>query len=91
MVKAHVQDLASMGRPVRLSTLIVRAWTRAWDGILAMSGPRCPYRVGEAVVGDDPFNGRHEGIIMSQHGPFVEVGATAGVFYYDHRHLRPQE
>jgi hypothetical protein len=87
MVKAHVQDLASMGRPVKLSTLIARAWRRAFAGL----GPRSPYRVGDAVVGDDPFNGRNEGIVVSHRGPSVEVGAAAGVFYYDHRHLRPQD
>jgi hypothetical protein len=87
MVKAHVQDLASMGRPVKLSTLIARPWNRA----LAAFGPRSPYRVGDAVVGDDPFNGRHEGIVMSQCGPSVELVAATGVFYYDHRHLRPHD
>ncbi|WP_255769892.1 hypothetical protein [Pseudarthrobacter sulfonivorans] len=87
MVKAHVQDLASMGRPVRLSTLIAGAWRRA----LAATGPRSPYRVGDAVVGDDPFNGRQEGIVVSHRGPSVELSAAAGVFYYDHRHLRPQD
>ncbi|BAS07034.1 hypothetical protein AHiyo4_04560 [Arthrobacter sp. Hiyo4] len=50
-----------------------------------------PYRVGDAVVGDDPCNGRHAGIIMSHRGPSVELGAEAGVFFYDHRHLRPQD
>ena len=87
MVKAHVQDLASMGRPVRLSTLVRRAWRR----VLAAFRPRSPYRVGDAVVGDDPFNGRHEGIIMSHRGPSVELGAAAGVFFYDHRNLRPRD
>ncbi|GAC1489345.1 MAG: hypothetical protein NVS2B15_07000 [Pseudarthrobacter sp.] len=87
MMKAHVQDVASMGRPVKISALIARAWSRA----LAARGPRPPYRVGDAVVGDDPFNGRNEGIVMSYRGPSVEVGAAAGVFYYDHRHLRPQD
>jgi hypothetical protein len=87
MVKAHVQDRARMGRPVKLSTLVARAWS----GALAAVGPKSPYRVGDAVVGDDPFNGRQEGIIMSHCGPSVELGAAAGVFYYDHRHLRPQD
>jgi len=85
MVKAHVQDLASMGRPLKISTLIARTWAR----LVSTLGPRSPYRVGDAVVGDDPFNGRREGIVMSRRGPSVEVGAAAGVFYYDHRHLRP--
>jgi hypothetical protein len=87
MVKAQVQDMAGMGRPVKLSTFIARVWSRA----LAAFGPRSPYRVGDAVVGDDPFNGRQEGIVMSHRGPSVELGAAAGVFYYDHRHLRPQD
>jgi hypothetical protein len=47
--------------------------------------------VGDAVVGDDPFNGRQEGIVMSHCGTSVELSAAAGVFYYDHRHLRPQD
>jgi len=84
MVKAHVPDLASMGRPVRLSTLVAGAWDRA----LVNLGPKCPYRLGDAVVGDDPFNGRHEGIVMSRRGASVELGTAAGVFFYDHRHLR---
>jgi hypothetical protein len=87
MMKAHVQDLASMGRPVRLSTLIVTAW----DRVLTTRGPKCPYRLGDAVVGDDPFNGRHEGIVMSRRGSSVELGTAAGVFFYDHRHLRRQD
>lgn len=87
MVKAHVQDLASMGQPVSFSFLIVSAW----DRLLATLGPKCPYRVGDAVVGDDPFNGRHEGIVMSRCGSSVELGTAAGVFFYDHRHLRRQD
>lgn len=87
MMKAHVQDLASMGRPVRLSTLIVTAW----DRVRRILGPKCPYRVGDAVVGEDPFNGRQEGIVMSRQGSSVELGTAAGVFFYDHRHLRRQD
>ncbi|MEW9872058.1 hypothetical protein [Arthrobacter sp. HS15c] len=84
MVKAHVPDLASMGRPVRLSSLIISIR----DRILVTLGPKCPYRVGDAVVGDDPYNGRHEGIVMTRRGSSVELGTAAGVFFYDHRHLR---
>ncbi|MBT2531057.1 hypothetical protein J7E83_02740 [Arthrobacter sp. ISL-48] len=87
MVKARVQDLASMGRPVRLSTLIGKAWAR----VLVTLAPRCPYRMGDAVVGEDPFNGRHEGIVTSRRGSSVELGTAAGVFFYDHRHLRRQD
>ena len=87
MVKAHVQDLASMGRPVRLSSLVIGTWGRA----LTALSPKCPYRIGDAVVGDDPFNGRHEGIVMSCRGQSVELGTAAGVFFYDHRHVRRQD
>ena len=87
MVKAHVPDLASMGRPVRLSSLIISIR----DRIVATLGPKCPYRVGDAVVGDDPYNGRHEGIVMTRRGSSVELGTAAGVFFYDHRHLRRQD
>jgi hypothetical protein len=84
MVKEHVQELASMGRTIRLSTLLAAAW----DRILKTLGPRCPFRLGDAVQGDDPFNGRHEGIVMSRSGSSVEIGTAAGVFYYDHRQLK---
>ncbi|WP_320537319.1 hypothetical protein [Pseudarthrobacter sp. IC2-21] len=87
MVKTHVQDLANMGRPVRLSSLVARLWRRT----RAATRPKSPYRVGDAVVGDDPFNGRQEGIVMSHCGTSVELSTAAGVFYYDHRHLRPQD
>jgi hypothetical protein len=87
MVKAPVQDLASMGQPVSLSTLIAKAWSRLPEAFT----PKCPYRLGDAVLGEDPFNGRHEGIVMSRRGPFVELGTAAGVFFYDHRHLRRQD
>jgi hypothetical protein len=83
-VKAHVPDLASMGRPVRFSSLIISIR----DRILMTLGPKCPYRVGDALVGDDPYNGRHEGIVMTRRGSSVELGTAAGVFFYDHRHLR---
>jgi len=87
MVKAHVQDLASMGRPVTLSSLSASARSR----VLATLRPRCPYRIGDLVVGDDPFNGRHGGIVMSLRGKSVELSTAAGVLYYDHRHVTPQE
>jgi hypothetical protein len=87
MVKAYVQDLAGMGRPVRLSTLIIRAWAR----VLMTFSPRCPYRVGDAVVGDDPFNGRREGVVVSATGASLGVETASGVFYYDHRQLKRQD
>lgn len=87
MVKAHVQDLAGMGRPVRLSTLLAKAWVR----VRPLFSPRCPYRVGDAVVADDPFNGRREGILVSRRGSSVGVGTAAGIFIYDHRQVKRQD
>ncbi|MCU1516983.1 MAG: hypothetical protein JWQ75_1704 [Pseudarthrobacter sp.] len=87
MIKPHVQDLASMGRPVRLSTLIATGLARIRTGM----GTKSPYRVGDAVVADDPFNGRLEGIVVSRHGYAVGVGTAAGTYVYDHRQLRRQD
>ena len=85
MVKAHIQDLASMGRPVRFSTFIAKGWARLSKAF----GPRCPYRVGDAVVGDDPFNGRREGIVKVINGSSIGlqiIGESGtGYIYYDYR------
>lgn len=66
------------------STLAVRAWGR---GLQALS-PRCPYRVGDAVLGDDPFSGRRVGVVASQRGTSVGVDTPAGLYFYDHRQVR---
>ena len=50
--------------------------------------PRSPYRIGDAVLGDDPFNGRHEGTVVTQEGTTVGVETVRGLFFYDHRQLR---
>ena len=56
-----VQDLSGMGRPISLATAVARGWERAVGAL----SPRSPYRIGDAVLGDDPFNGRHEGTVVS--------------------------
>jgi hypothetical protein len=76
-----------MGQPVRLSTLAAKAWER----FAATLSPRSPYRDGDAVVAEDPFNGRREGIVVSRHGSAVAVGTAEGIFYYDHRQLKRQD
>ena len=91
MVKTHVQDLASMGRPVSLSALIVQTLSRVVALVRRTLAPRSPYRVGDAVVAEDPFNGRREGIVVSRRGPSVGVGTAAGIFYFDHRLLKRQD
>jgi hypothetical protein len=39
-------------------------------------------------VGDDPFNGRLEGIVVIQQRNSVGVKTAHGVVFYDHRQLK---
>lgn len=87
MVKSYVQDPSAMGRPISLATAVGLGWQRA----LRVVAPRCPYRVGDAVIADDPFNGRREGVVVTQEGATVGVRTPAGLFFYDHRQLRNLE
>jgi hypothetical protein len=64
---------------------------RAWNRVRMMPGPASPYKIGDAVVGDDPFNGRHEGVVVSRAPGSVGVGTAEGVVYYDPRQVRRQE
>ena len=57
--------------------------------------PRIPFRVGQVLIGDDPFNGRHLGTVAVIETPFVGL-RTAGnspglVVFYDYRQLRYPE
>ena len=56
---------------------------------------RIPFRVGQLVVGDDPFNGRREGTVAAIRAPFVGVrvpGTPAGtLLFFDHRDVRLTE
>lgn len=47
-----------------------------------------PYKLGEVVVGDDPFNGRREGLVCVKNGNFVGLQSTERIFFYDYRQLR---
>ena len=84
MVKAVVQDPSSMGQPISLSQAVVQAWNR----VTRSRGPRSPYKIGAAVVADDPFKGRREGLVVFLQGTSVGVDTVHGVFFYDHRQLR---
>lgn len=68
-----------------------RLMARAWNRVRAVPGPASPYKIGDAVVGDDPFNGRHEGVVVSRAAAFVGLGTAEGVVYYDPRQVRRQE
>jgi hypothetical protein len=84
MVKTLVPDPASMGQPISLATVAAKAWTRAKTTLT----PRSPYKIGDVVVGDDPFNGRSEGVVVVQQRNSVGVQTAHGVVFYDHRQLR---
>jgi hypothetical protein len=53
---------------------------------------RIPFRVGQVLVGDDPFNGRRVGAVAVIEAPYVGL-RTAGtapqdIVFYDYRQLR---
>lgn len=47
-----------------------------------------PYRLGEVVIGDDPFNGRREGMVTIKKGTFVGLQTGGQMCFYDYRQLR---
>lgn len=53
---------------------------------------RVPFRIGQVVVGDDPFNGRREGRVEVIRAPYVGLripGTPAGsLVFFDHRNVR---
>lgn len=73
---------------VRVARALRQAARRVYEG-------RVPFRIGQLVVGDDPFNGRREGTVEVIRAPFVGLrvpGTPAGtLFYFDHRNVRQPE
>jgi len=53
---------------------------------------RIPFRSGQVVVGDDPFNGRREGTVEVISPPYLGLrvpGTPAGsLVFFDHRSVR---
>jgi hypothetical protein len=47
-----------------------------------------PYKVGDVLVGDDPFNGRREGTVVVKNGRSVGIRSSDQVYFYDYRQLR---
>jgi hypothetical protein len=84
MAKAPVQYPSNMGQPVSLTTVAAQTWNRVRQSF----SPRSPYRIGDAVVADDPFKGRREGLVVFLQGTSVGVDTAHGVFFYDHRQLK---
>lgn len=87
MAKDYAPDLSRLGQPITLAAAVARTWSKVHRTLR----PRSPYRIGDAVVGDDPFTGRREGLVVSQRGTSVGVHTAGGVFFYDHRMVKPHD
>ncbi|MBT2550542.1 hypothetical protein [Arthrobacter sp. ISL-65] len=64
---------ASATRTRRLSMFVHQALARARAAAV-------PYKLGEVVAGDDPFNGRREGLVAVKKGTFIGLQTTDNVF-----------
>ena len=71
-------------RTGRLSGFLTKPLSRARTAAI-------PDKIGDAVVGDDPFNGRREGIVEIRNGTSVGLRSGGRVYFYDHRQLRRPE
>jgi len=87
MVRHEFQHPSGLGQPISVGA----AMARTWNQVQRKFRPRSPYRTGDAVVGDDPFNGRREGVVISQRGTSVGIHTAGGVFFYDHRMVKPHD
>jgi hypothetical protein len=47
-----------------------------------------PYKVGDVLVGDDPFSGRREGTVVVKNGRSIGIRSSDRVYFYDYRQLR---
>lgn len=74
-----------VARIARVARVLRQAAHRVYDG-------RVPFRIGQLVVGDDPFNGCRQGTVEVIRAPFVGLrvpGTPAGtLFFFDHRNVR---
>jgi hypothetical protein len=76
----HAGTPSSSTRSRRLSAFVHHTMTRARTVAV-------PYRLGDVVIGDDPFNGRREGVVAVKTGTFVGVETGDQIVFYDYRHL----
>lgn len=69
----------------RVATLLSEQASRA-------RASRIPFRVGQVLVGDDPFNGRHLGTVAVIEAPYVGLrtagSAPQAIVFYDYRQVR---
>jgi hypothetical protein len=65
------------------------------NAVRRVRSPRVPFRVGQVLIGDDPFNGRRLGTVAVIETPYVGLriaGTARGhVVFYDYRQLRYPE
>ena len=63
-----------------------------WGTVSRARAPRVPFRIGQVLIGDDPFNGRHLGTVAVIDAPYVGLrtagSAPGDVTFYDYRQLR---
>ncbi|MFH5879656.1 hypothetical protein [Arthrobacter sp. NA-172] len=75
--------------PVTLGSRLRRLFSQAAAQANAVSSP---FRVGDYLAGDDPFNGCKEGVVAVIRGPSIGLRTTSPrdgtVVYYDYRQLR---
>ena len=80
MSKIAVGTPPSRIRDGQLYTFLIQTISRARTNSV-------PYRLGDVVVGDDPFNGRRQGLVASKNGTSVGLQTADRIFYYDYRQL----
>lgn len=80
MSKIAAGPPASRIRDRRLYTFLTQTVSRA-------RMVSVPYRLGDVVVGDDPFNGRRQGLVAVKNGNSIGLQTADRIFYYDYRQL----
>lgn len=81
MLKIAAGAPADRTRSGRLSGLLSQTLHRARTAVV-------PYKIGDVLVGDDPFNGRHEGTVVVKDGHSVGLRSLDRTYFYDYRQLR---
>lgn len=81
MLKVPAGAPADKTRNGRLSGLLSQTLHRARAAAV-------PYKIGDVLVGDDPFNGRHEGTVAVKDGHSIGLRSSGRTYFYDYRQLR---
>ena len=81
MLKVPAGAPADKTRHGRLSGLLSQTLHRARAAAV-------PYKIGDVLVGDDPFNGRHEGTVAVKDGHSIGLRSSDRTYFYDYRQLR---